>query len=86
MAFVMGQPSARSTPPVDPRLDDTLETEAGARWMAGSSSNAGTLANGLTEMRSSPVSSNINALRHFRANSFPTLLDKRRAGLRTVHS
>lgn len=59
MAFVMRQPSARSTPPVDPRLDDTLETEAGARWMAGRSSNAGTLANGLTEMRSSPVSSDI---------------------------
>jgi hypothetical protein len=56
MAFVMRQPSARSTPPVDSRLDDTLETEAGVRWMAGRSSNAGTLANGLTEMRSSPVS------------------------------
>ena len=59
MAFVRRQPSARSTPPVDPRLDDTLETEAGARWVAGRSSNAGTLANGLTEMRSSPVSSDI---------------------------
>ena len=56
MALVMRQPSARSTPPVDPWVDDRLETEAGARWMAGRSSNSGTLANGLTEMRSSLVS------------------------------
>jgi hypothetical protein len=52
MAFVMRQPSERSTPPADPRLDDTSETEAGARWMTGRSNNAGTLANGFPEMRS----------------------------------
>jgi hypothetical protein len=61
MVFVMRQPSARSTPPVpvDPRLDDRVETEAAVRWMAGRSSNAGTLEKGLTEMRPSLVSSDI---------------------------
>jgi len=56
MAFVMRQPSARSMPPVDPRLDETSETDECARWMAGRLSNAGTLANGLSEIRSSLVS------------------------------
>jgi hypothetical protein len=69
---------------VDPWLDDTSETEAGVRWMAGRSSNAGTLEKGLTEMRPSLVSSDIKvrfrALRHFRLNSFPTLLDSAEQG------
>ena len=77
MVFVMKQPSERSTPPAGPRLEYTSETEAGARWMAGRSSNAGTLVNGLTEIRSSLVSSDIQGgvrkkIKHTGSNFFLT--------------